>query len=243
MQSRYNEKPNLNWYDSILINIVPSIAALLIRLWMKTCRLSTIQGLEKEKDALADSNGKAIYTTWHQRMSYLFYFSSSRDVTVMISQSKDGEYAARTANRLGLKDIRGSSTRGGYRALKELARRIEKGQRGGLLADGPQGPPRIAKLGAIAMARDTGAPIIPVLWGADHCWTFNSWDRYLIPVPFTRVVVNIGDPIKVPPSAGKKEMDEFRLLLEKRMNQATDWCDQYFGKERPWYKVERGGPP
>jgi len=203
---------------------------------MSSCSVVKKKGLENQKVALSRADGRAIYVTWHQRMSFNFHIFGPMHVTMIISQSRDGEYAARTARLLGFKNVRGSSTRGGVRALKSMIERIKDGDSAGVLADGPSGPPRIAKMGAILLARETGVPIIPVLWGADRCWIFNSWDRYMLPKPFARIALLFAEPIWVPESSNKDELEKYRKILEQRLNQGVIWCDKQFGKQRPWRK-------
>ncbi len=231
------------WYDIILLRVIPPLAALLIKVLMLSCRVAKVAGMEKVREAVSRSGGGAVYATWHQRMSYHFHHFGSRHVTVMISQSKDGEYAVRIASWLGFKNVRGSSTRGGSKALKELVQRIREGEIGGMLADGPQGPARVAKMGSVIMARDAEVPLVPVLWGADRCWTFNSWDRYLVPKPFARVVIYYAEPIRVPRSAEGEALEEYRRLFEERLNEGARWCDEQFGPERPWRKTTEKGEP
>jgi len=197
-----------------------------------------LEGAQNEQKALDMSGGKVIYASWHQRLLYHVHRLAKRNVTVMISQSRDGEFAARLVNCLGLKDVRGSTTRGGMDALKELIKNMKKGANGGMVPDGPTGPPRIAMIGTIILARMTGAPIIPIAWGADRCWVMNSWDRFVIPKPFSRIAYYYGEPIFVQPSAKGPEMEEYRKLLEERLNYMTRWCDEVFGEERPWKKQE-----
>lgn len=243
MKLKSDEKSLFRWYDVIILRIIPPLVALLIKLLMLSCRVVTIEGMERERDAISRSGGGAIYATWHQRMSYHFHFFGSRHVTVMISRSRDGEYAARLASWLGFKNVRGSSTRGGSRAMKELIKRIKEGEIGGMLADGPQGPGRVAKRGSVVIARNTEVPLIPILWGADRCWMFNSWDRYMIPKPFARVAIFFCEPIWIPLSAKRRELEEYRQLFEDRLNQGAKWCDEQFGHEKPWRKVTKNGMP
>jgi lysophospholipid acyltransferase (LPLAT)-like uncharacterized protein len=204
---------------------------------MLSCRVVKVAGEKPNRAALKQSEERAIYATWHQRMSYLFHPFGSQHATVMISQSRDGEYAARVAKWLGFRTVRGSATRGGFRALKGLTQKIKEGEIGGMLADGPLGPARVAKIGSVVLARDAGALIVPILWGADRCWTLNTWDRYLIPKPFARVAMCYPEPIRVPRSATGEELEHYRCLFEERMNEAARWCDEQFGPERPWRKV------
>ena len=127
--------------------------------------------------------------------------------------------------------------------MKELVQRIREGEIGGMLADGPQGPARVAKIGSLVIAKDAGVPLIPVLWGADRCWTFNSWDRYLVPKPFARVAIFYAEPIWIPASADRDEMESYRRLFQERLNGGARWCDEQFGPERPWRRVTEEGVP
>jgi lysophospholipid acyltransferase (LPLAT)-like uncharacterized protein len=243
MKPTPRKKSALRWYDPILLGIFCPPAALVIKLLMLSCRLVRVEGAGEEMKARERSGGPAVYATWHQRMPYHFHYFGSRHVTMMISPSRDGEYAARIAKWLGFRNVRGSSTRGGSRALKSIIQRIKAGEIGGMLADGPLGLARVAKLGSVIMARDAGVPLIPVLWGADRCWVLNSWDRYLIPKPFARVCVHYAEPIWVPVSASGDELERYRQLFEDRLNEGTHLCDRYFGPERPWRKVKDKGIP
>ena len=238
-----SKRPSLHWYDPIFLGLLPPLVALMVKMLLLSCRIIKVEGKQFEKEALAKSGGGAIYVTWHQRMSYHFHYFGARHVTVMISRSRDGEYVTRIAKWLGFKNVRGSSTRGGRAALKELIQDIKNGEIGGMLADGPLGPARVAKKGSVVMARNTQAPLIPILWGADRCWTLNTWDRYMIPKPFARLVFYYGEPVWVPPSADKKELASFRTILEDRLNKGTSWCDAQFGMERPWRKVKKKSVP
>jgi hypothetical protein len=231
------------WYDPIMLRIIPPLAALLIKLLMLSCRVVKVEGLDRERDALLRSGGRALYAAWHQRMSYLSHYFGSRHLTIMVSRSRDGEYASRTAAWLGFKNIRGSSSRGGLGAVKEIVKKVGEGEACGILADGPQGPARVAKLGSMVIARKAEAPLIALLWGADRCWIFNSWDRYLVPKPFARMVIFFSEPVWIPPSAKGKQLEEYRRLFEERLNQGTRWCDEQFGTERPWRKVTEEGMP
>jgi len=223
--------------------VLPAVAALVLKGLLYSCRVVKVEGMERHDDAIRRSGGGAVYATWHQRMSYFFYFGGARRITVMISRSRDGEYVARLASRLGFHSVRGSSSRGGTTAVRELARRIRDGEPAGMLADGPQGPARVAKMGTVLLAREGHVPVIPVLWGADRCWTFNSWDRYLVPKPFARIALYAGEPLWIPKAAKGEELEKYRRLLEDGMNEGTRWCDEQFGTERPWRKVTKEGEP
>jgi len=241
MRSKSKIKSPLRWYDPILLKILPPVAMLLIKLLLFSCRVIKVEGRQKEIDALAKSQGRAVYATWHQRVIFHARHLAHKNLTVMVSQSRDGEYATRLLNLFGHKNVRGSSTRGGSQALKELTQKIKEGGRGGILADGPLGPARVAKIGAVIMAHEAQVPLIPLIWGVDRCWILNSWDRFLVPKPFARIVICYTEPIWIPPSVGGKELEDYRRLLEERLNQGTRWCDTHFGTERPWRKVKEKG--
>lgn len=235
------EKPVLRSYDRCVLRVLPPLVALVIRVYLGLCRVVTVQGETVQADAVARSEGRAVFATWHQRMLFLARYFSRRRLTVMISQSRDGEYGARIAGRLGFDNVRGSSTRGGIRALRKLSALLARGARAGILADGPQGPARVAKIGAVLLARDAAAPLIPVVWAADRCWVVNSWDRYMIPKPFARVAVCYGQPIWVPPKTRGDKLEAYRLLLEERLNAAARHADRLFGKERPCRREKDAG--
>ncbi len=224
------------WYDPLLFGIFFPILTILVKILYRTNRMVEVEGVEKKDAALSKSGGRAIYASWHQRVLFPVSQLMNQGVTVMVSRSRDGEYAAQLLRHFGLRNVRGSSTRGGSEALKELVREIMEGSCGGMVVDGPLGPPRVAKVGAAVMARDAQVPIIPLSYGADRCWVFNSWDRFMIPKPFARVSLCYAEPIWVPPSADGEELESFRRLLEERLNKACKWCDEQFGQERPWQK-------
>ena len=207
------EMPSRSWYDSFFLLVIPPLAALLIKLLMLSCRLGQTKGQDREADALSRYGG-AIYPTWHQRMSYLAHFLGSRHVTAMISQSRDGEYAARIAQWLGFSNIRGSTSRGGTEALRAIIRTIKKGHNGGMLADGPRGPAGRVKAGIIAMARATRAAIVPFYVTPERAWYARSWDRFFVPKPFSRVVLRFDDMIELDVT---EEFEQQRLALERRM--------------------------
>ena len=239
---KFSDFKRFRWFDAFLMAVLPAMAAMALKALLSTCRVIKIEGLERHDEVVRRSGG-VVYVTWHQRMSYFFYFGGPYHVTTMVSMSRDGEYAARLASWFGFKAVRGSSSKGGGAAMRELIQRIKEGEPGGMLADGPQGPARVAKSGTLAIARDAGVPIIPVLWGADRCWSFNSWDRYILPKPFAKVVLLAGEPLWIPQDTKGDIFERYRRLLEDKMNEATRWCDEHFGPERPWRKATKEGLP
>lgn len=156
---------------------------------------------------------------WHQHLFGVSWFDSFRHMApaVMISLSADGELFARVGQHAGWKTVRGSSSKGGGEALKAMIRHIRQHRLGMHILDGPRGPIGVAKPGAVQIARMTGAFIVPFEVKADRAWTFNSWDRFFLPKPFSRVEVHFKDPI--PPSQDKSAdaFETSRHQLESMM--------------------------
>ncbi len=244
MASAEKIRDRLHWYDPLALAVLPPLASGLISIMLRSCRVAGVLGKKTVDEALAVSGGRAVYATWHQRMFYHFHYFGDMNLLMMISRSRDGEYAARMASSLGFRNVRGSSTRGGSRALKNMVMRLKNGQdSAGMLADGPQGPPRVVKMGSLIMARDTGLPLIGVMWGGEKCWVLDSWDRYMIPKPFSSVVIAYTEPMWIPEGTAGEALDELRLEFERRLNDTARACDMEFGSERPWRKVREEGQP
>ncbi len=149
---------------------------------------------------------------------------------MMISRSRDGEYANRVALNLGFYSVRGSTKKGGKNAMYELIDELRKGgHTAGMMSDGPTGPPRILKMGTIKIAKETGKPIIPMMYGARRRIVFRSWDHYFLPVPFTGIVIYHDSPIFVPQNADEEGCEHIRREVERIMNEMADVCDSYWG--------------
>jgi lysophospholipid acyltransferase (LPLAT)-like uncharacterized protein len=162
-----------------------------------------------------------IFAFWHNRiflMPYLFrkhWHTRRRDrVAVLVSASKDGEKLAHVLSKFNLICVRGSSSRRGKEALRELARLVADGYDVGITPDGPRGPKYHCEDGVISLAQLTQAPIIPVSYDLTHKITVNSWDNFMIPLPFTRATLRIGVPMTVATDAGDAKREQKRLELE-----------------------------
>jgi lysophospholipid acyltransferase (LPLAT)-like uncharacterized protein len=139
-----------------------------------------------------------LYAFWHEHLLALAYAYRDRGVVVLVSESKDGEYISQVIHRLGYGTVRGSSSRGGLRSLLEMARRGREGFYLSVTPDGPRGPRRELQIGLLLIAGRCGIPIVPLACGVRRCHRLQSWDRFQIPLPFTRVRVFAADPIAVP---------------------------------------------
>lgn len=146
-------------------------------------------------------NKGAVFCLWHNRLFYLTYYVASRfyhnypHVSVLASQSRDGEKIANVIDVLGGTVIRGSSSQGGRQALRQAVRQARQGQALFLTPDGPRGPRYQVHDGIAFIARMAGQPVIPVTYGVSDYTQLDSWDRFVLPYPFTNGVVRFGDPI------------------------------------------------
>ena len=145
----------------------------------------------------------------------------------MSSQSFDSEYTARVIQRFGYGTIKGSSTRGGIRALTTMIRLMRKGLPMGFTLDGPKGPRYVAKSGACFLAKKTSNPIMPFVFEPKSFWTINSWDKMQIPKPFTRAKLFIAEPIYVEKDADDKEIENKRRELQLKLDELVAFGKQW----------------
>ncbi len=172
-----------------------------------------VHGLEHGLAALRET-GSFIGAFWHNRIFLAPYYFRRRGVVVMTSRSFDGEYIARFIQRFGFGVARGSSTRGGASALVEMVRLVRAGHPAAFTVDGPKGPRGVVKTGAALLAKKTGQPLLPFTFNARRKLELNSWDRFQIPLPFTRVDVRIAPLFFVAPDATDEELEEKRAELQ-----------------------------
>src|SRR4051812_38594906 len=138
------------------------------------------------------ANRRVIFSLWHGELLPLLWQHRGENVAIVISEHKDGEIIAQIAESLGYATVRGSSSKGGSRALIGLMREIDAGRDGAITPDGPRGPARVFAPGAAVAAQRTRALIAPIRAQASSAWRLKSWDRFLIPRPFARVTVSFG---------------------------------------------------
>src|SRR5437870_5071566 len=208
--------------DRLLIRSADLVFFILINLIGRTVRFE-IEGWDNWEAASRD--GKIpIYTFWHNRVFLGTYFWRRRRLVVMTSRSFDGEYIARFIQRFGYGAARGSSTRGATGAVVEMVRLMRAGCPAAFTVDGPKGPPYVAKMGPVLLAKKTGNPMLPFTITPKKFWQItSSWDRTQVPRPFTRARVLIAAPIFVPADADED------LLATKRdeLQRALDELEQH----------------
>ena len=165
-----------------------------------------------------------IYAFWHDRIFLTTYWwprNIERVPAVMTSRSFDGEYIARFIQRFGYGAVRGSSTRGGAGAIVEMARLMRAGCPTAFTIDGPVGPPHVAKMGAVLLAKKMGSPVLPVTMALRSYWRVPTWDSLQIPKPYTRARVLVAPPIWVPVDADEATLQAKRDELQRALDDLT----------------------
>jgi lysophospholipid acyltransferase (LPLAT)-like uncharacterized protein len=168
---------------------------------------------ERAVSSLWSRRAPVIYAVWHARLLLLPHLYRGRRLRVLTSRSRDGELAARLAERAGLECVRGSSSRGAAAALRALLRSLREGWEVLVVPDGPRGPREVVKPGIVALAGLSGAPIVPVTVGASAAWQLDSWDRFRVPKPFARCLVAFGEPLWLPRDADGEAAMEVQAAL------------------------------
>lgn len=199
----------------IIKHFVTYPAYYLLNLYANTVKV-TLENEEGIVDYL-NEGGRVILASWHQRFFGGFYLPKkfNRPISIMISQSRDGDFIAGVVGRIGWRPVRGSSSRGGKKALKKLIEEIKNYQIVGHIVDGPTGPPRIVKPGLISLAQHAHAAVCPTFVHYERAWTFNSWDRFMVPKPFSPVVIRFGQLIFLPENLEPDEFENVRLCIEQ----------------------------
>lgn len=157
-----------------------------------------------------------VLVLWHGQMLPILWVHTT-PTSVLVSEHKDGEVIARVLQRFGFASIRGSTSRGGTRALLEAARELRSGRDIAVTPDGPRGPRHTFAPGALILAYRAGAPIVPLTAHVDRAWTLRSWDAFVLPKPFARVTVRYGDPVLVEAAdvrAAADRTDEFAAVMQ-----------------------------
>lgn len=163
-----------------------------------------------------------IYVFWHERIFLTTYWWRNRRIVVLTSKSFDGEYIARFIQRFGYGAVRGSSTRGGVGAVVEMVRLMRQGCTTAFTIDGPKGPPRVAKMGAVLLAKKSGHPILPVTMALERRWIAPTWDSFQVPKPFSRATVFVAPPIYVAADADEAELSARNDQLQTTLDELTE---------------------
>ena len=210
---------NVSWRSSrskrLQAFLISTLGYRLIALLGTTLRWRT-EGLE-HVDAIVRAGRQPVMAFWHGRILPATYYFRRRGIVVITSENFDGEWIAGIIERFGYATARGSTSRGGRKALLQLRREMAAGKPAGFTIDGPRGPARVAQPGAVWLAKATGNPVLPFHLEASSYWTLKSWDRTQIPKPFATVAIAMGEPFTVPADADAAAIEQARQRLEQRL--------------------------
>jgi lysophospholipid acyltransferase (LPLAT)-like uncharacterized protein len=176
------------------------------------------EGVERFESAFSEGR-RPIMAFWHGRILPATYFFRRRGIVVITSENFDGEWIAGIIERFGYGTSRGSTSRGGRRALLQLRRDMAAGRPAAFTVDGPRGPARVAQPGAVWLSKATGNPVVPFHIEAERHWTLGSWDRTQIPKPFSRIALAIGEPFVLPADADEDAVEQARTALDAQLTQ------------------------
>ena len=190
-----------------------------IRIYSRTFRLRIEN--EARWQQLVDEGTPVLLCAWHQQFfSAIRHFKTytKYQPALMISRSRDGAIIAAVARQTGWKAIRGSSSRGGKPALRSLIRHLEDSKLAGHILDGPTGPMGMVKAGVIRLAHTARSTIVPFSVSARWALYFNSWDRFMLPLPFSRVTLRFSDPVRFAPTNDPEAFERQRARLEAMLS-------------------------
>ena len=181
-----------------------------------------------EAQALEESGRGCIYAIWHNQQLFLLYPYRGQKIAPLISQSSDGEYIARVLPHFGMKAVRGSTSKGGVRALIKLIQAARKGYRPMLTPDGPRGPIYTVQPGILFLAQKTGLPIIPVGSALSHKIKVGSWDKMRVPLPFGKTALTYGKMIWVKTDA---DFPRAAKELQEQLNWTSEQSEFFINKK------------
>lgn len=213
--------------------VLGTVAAAIIRALYASIRWERVN-LDPNSKLWTD-NPQMIMACWHGRIlmwagNYWHAHSknSTRAGSVLISRHRDGRMIAAAARWLGIDSVAGSSTRGGGVGMFQLLKRLTRGESVGITPDGPRGPVHTSKIGVVALASRTGIPIYPFTYSAEKYWRLGSWDKMIVPKPFSRAIAIVGEPLVIPKDLKETELETFRAKLDQILRELTERADKHF---------------
>jgi len=209
--------------------ILTGLFAFLSNLFLRfMCSLNRLSTTGQDIFDRCANQGNSIFAFWHNRLFYLVYYwvksRPRRKVSILISMSRDGDYAVAVVRKLKQDFVRGSTSRGGQKAIRALAAKLAAGDNIAITPDGPRGPAFKVSEGIIRLAQLTGARIVPVSYDATRKKHLKSWDRFILVKPFGRVHVAFAEPIEIPKDIDSSSVEEYRKNLEKTFLELDQIC-------------------
>ena len=218
---------SFTWRQRLALALITAAGWLLVRLIGPTLRYTI-----SIEDGGPDSEWTcpAVFVFWHRCVIPALYWYRGKHIAVMTSSSFDGEYIARIIEKFSYRAVRGSSTRGGVRALLGMHTEIERGHAVAFTIDGPRGPRYVAKPGPVLLARNVKLPVIAFHSAVERAWVLDSWDRFIIPKPFSRVVLRVSRVVSVPPQADAAALECFHAEMQSALDRARQASEAMFGQ-------------
>lgn len=222
----YPEQEKFTLAQRLRISLISMAGALAIRVIGPTLRFTVLPeaGGPPQDDPLLVP---AVYCFWHRCVFPSAWFFRQRDIAVMTSRSFDGEYIARIIERFGFRPVRGSSSRGAVRALLGMHTEIEQGRVAAFTIDGPRGPVYVAKPGPVLLAKNTRVPIVVYHIALDRAWTLNSWDKFMVPKPFSRAALAVS---RIMPVRDDDDLDAKHREMQAALDRVRDAAEAFFRK-------------
>ncbi len=223
----------------IILRIIIWTGCWFIRLIGPTLRIA----VSREEGAPASPGTRPLVaSSWHSGIIPATYIFRDYGIRVMSSNSYDGEYTGRIIRKFGFVAVKGSSSRNAVRALLGLRRALDEGWTVAFTLDGPRGPRHKVKPGPVALGRSSGVPLAMFHLAVDKAWTLNTWDRLMIPMPFSRVLMRIGKLIHIPTDATDEDLQRYTAELQASLDRVRDFAEANISKvgtpEFPYYKRE-----
>ncbi len=222
-----------------LLRLIGWAGEKLLRCWMGTLRVR-VHSEVPEADPRVAQRGY-LYCLWHETILMPAVLFADQGMHLLISQHRDGEYITRIVQRLGYNVVRGSSTRGAVRAVRELARSAGTATTA-ITPDGPKGPRQVLQNGTVYLASRGGLEVVPMTFAFDRPWRAASWDRMVVPRPFSRAICVLGTPIPVPRDADAAELAHYHELLSVEMDRSTNKAELLLAGLLPEHRRARVDP-
>jgi lysophospholipid acyltransferase (LPLAT)-like uncharacterized protein len=216
------ERPPFTPWQDFLLTLISWATTIAVRLIGPTMRFSVSC---EENSPLSLQQRPFVYSFWHQCTFAATYLWRDLAIRVMSSTSFDGEFTARMIRRFGFVPIRGSSSRGAVRGLLGLRKEIEAGYTVAFTIDGPRGPRFVTKPGPVLLARSSRVPMAVFHIAIDRAWILNTWDRLMIPQPFSRALMRVGSLIPVPEDIGSEHLEHYNALLQASLDRVKAFAE------------------
>ncbi len=223
-------QPRFTLTQRIQITLASWIVPALLRLIGATLRETS--SYEAGAIQSLDEVYPGIFPFWHRCVLPATWLYRRQHPAVMTSRSLDGEYIARVIRRFGFIPVRGSSSRGGQRALLEMNQQLAEGNAVAFTIDGPRGPRFVAKRGPVLLARMSGAAITAFYVAVENAWVLNSWDQLVIPKPFSRIYVRFAKKIWVPADADDAAMERYHAEMQTALERVTEFAESQFSSTK-----------